>query len=431
MCCVILSWTWPAAKPTTTPEPGRKAKAATETQPLGARKQSPTLGLGSNLPPAPTLKPVTQAAAAAAVPAPTKTLVRQNKGKTIEHAKKLKENLEEDETMNNFPTFPPDPGYNATWPKMAFLTYSHLNGTSRFEDLIFPSLDTWHPGDIDGVPYYIVISDIWKQTYEELIDKEQGDPNFIKYQRRMHLVFVPCGEGKTFEPECCKQEEGMLYMVDHFRDVYDWIIYLDDDNYVRVPYMRQYLSTLPTDQTFVATGGPNPRFLGVFGYLPQKSPYKCSKHPQYQYPWGQVVAYNRATLQLMEKGLRLGAITKQCREYQVFHDVGNAIVHWMYRLPELHLVISDRPNEMRSELMGAHGVGRCFGVFTCFMDEIHRQMNFIFYKPPTRENYKYEWRNFTEGGYSTTRTFQQYGDPWSWSDEWHTMPISDCKGPFS
>jgi hypothetical protein len=305
---------------------------------------------------------------------------------------------------------------NSTHPRIAYMTYLHLNVTNRFEELIFPSLDTWHP---HNEPYFVILAEMWRSRYNELI---VSHVSFTKYQHRLHIVYVDCPEGKTPRAECCKQEDGMLYMLDHYD--YDWLIYLDDDNYMRSTYARDFLTNLSTTELMVLTSGPTPRLLGMYGYLPQKAKYKCCKDPSYSFAWGQVIAYNRATLARIHQGLKLHGLLKQCLEYNVYHDVGNALFHWMYRLPEIRLRISDRPNEMRSENMGAHGIGRCKRT-GCPMEQIHDWYDKPHYKPPLP--YQLEWRNAS--GYQTTPTFRNFGCPSSWVDEWHTMPIVDCLGP--
>ena len=174
----------------------------------------------------------------------------------------------------------------------------------------------------------------------------------------------------------------------------------------------------------VLTSGPTSRFLGIFGYLPQKSPYKCLMDPDFTYPWGQAVAYNRATHHHLQQGLRLKGLLKQCRSYRVLHDVGNALFHFMYHLPEIHLRISDRPNDMRDEFRGAHGVGRCPN-FNCDMLTVHTWYSSPTYKPLM--NHSYVWRNAS--GFLQTATYKLYGSPSNWTTEWHTMPVEDCLGP--
>jgi hypothetical protein len=61
--------------------------------------------------------------------------------------------------------------------------------------------------------------------------------------------------------------------------------------------------------------------------------YHCSDDAQFRYNWGQPVVYNRAAFELVIPGLQNDGLVKQCLEYEVTHDVGNAIFHWMYSIP--------------------------------------------------------------------------------------------------
>lgn len=309
---------------------------------------------------------------------------------------------------------------NSTHPRIAYLTYAHLKETDRFEELIFPALETWHPLD---EPYFVILSNQWKSRYDELLLVSSNSNNFSHYQSRMQMVFVNCSEGKTPEVECCKQEEGMLYMMEHYD--YDWIVYLDDDNYIRSTFLRQFLTNMPMNELMVGTSGPSARYLGIYGYLPFKSSYKCSREKSYSYPWGQVVAYNRATLHHIHRGLQLHGLLKQCLEYDIYHDVGNAMFHWMYNLPEFQLKISDRPNEGHRNIMGCHGIGRC--KFPCTMVDMHERYGAAYYQPEIPKAFIPMWRNAS--GFQTTRTFGTHGDPSLWKTEWHTMPVVDCLGP--
>lgn len=306
---------------------------------------------------------------------------------------------------------------NETYRRIAYVTYAHLKSSSRFEDLIFPSLDLWVPPD---EPYFIVLSQLWKSRYEELT---ASNANFRKYKARIQPIYVDCIEGKSPRVECCKQELGILHMIENYD--YDWLIYLDDDNFIRSTHLRTFLTGISINDLLVLTSGPSSRMLGKFGFIPDRAPYKCSHDPSYSFPWGQVVAYNRATLQLIRKGLELHGLSKQCLEYNVFHDVGNALFHWMYQLPELHLQISDRPYELRPDLLGTHGVGRC-GYFSCSMQDIAILFRHPLFDPPNP--FPMVWRNTTTG-YRTTSTYQNYGDPSQWIEIWHTMPTTDCLGP--
>lgn len=44
------------------------------------------------------------------------------------------------------------------------------------------------------------------------------------------------------------------------------------------------------------------------------------------------------------------------------------------------------------------------------------------------ETLKHNYTYHHATGFLKTRTFQDHGDPGSWT-EWHTMPVEDCAGP--
>ena len=309
---------------------------------------------------------------------------------------------------------------NISYPRIAYVTFCHLITTSRFEEFIFPALEWWVPAD---EPYFVVLSRSWQSRYQQLVET---DANFTRFRSRIHPIFVKCTEGKASDCVCCKQEEGMLYMMEHFD--YDWLLYHDDDNFVRSSYMRAFLTNISVNELLVMTSGPAPRLLGQFGYLPRRqTPYYCSTDWNYSYPWGQMAAYNRRTLAHVRRGLELGGLVKQCVEYGVAHDVGNALFHWMYQLPELRLFIGNRPTAPQRWFVGAHGVGRCENR-DCPMQEIAERFNRSMFDPPL-DDLPIQWRIGGMNGFRTTSTFQAYGDPSTWDDIWHIMPIQDCLGP--
>ena len=39
---------------------------------------------------------------------------------------------------------------------------------------------------------------------------------------------------------------------------------------------------------------------------------------------------------------------------------------------------------------------------------------------------KYHWTASNKPGYQNTETLNEFGDPSTWEDEWHTMSVSDC-----
>ena len=127
-------------------------------------------------------------------------------------------------------------------------------------------------------------------------------------------------------------------------------------------------------------------------------------------------------MERIRRGLELGGLVKQCVEFGVTHDVGNALLNWMYSLDALWIRTRDRPMGVKPWDVVVHGIGRCIGV-ECPMQHVH---NFVGPRvAPNRSEYQYLWH--TVDGFRSTPTYQKYGDPWTWTTEWHTMPVEDCQ----
>ena len=303
-------------------------------------------------------------------------------------------------------------------PRVAYMAFTHLNGTQRFENMILGSIDTWLPNQEQ---YYVVLSNMWKQQLQDLLDG-----SFSSYKNRIHAVFVDCPEGKFGLSPCCKQEQGLLYLWQNFANKYEWFAFMDDDIYTRATFLEAFVSTLPANhEPIVLTSGTPPQRLGQAGYLEKQSAYKCSNDHDFIYPWASLAIYNRIALRRISNGLRLGGLSKQCREFRVTHDTGNAILHWMYSIPSIHISVSNRPSGKSSHSFAVHGVGRC-KIKNCSMNELHRWYQRHDRHRPNLSNYRYIWHNVS--GFKTVQHYKEYGDPASWTTEWHTMPISACAG---
>mmetsp|Transcript_25755 Transcript_25755/g.53673 ORF Transcript_25755/g.53673 Transcript_25755/m.53673 type:complete len:142 (+) Transcript_25755:1072-1497(+) len=124
-----------------------------------------------------------------------------------------------------------------------------------------------------------------------------------------------------------------------------------------------------------------------------------------------------------------------CDKFDLAHDVGNAIYHWMYMLPEVRLPKipprdvwkygkSGRP----SPLMGIHGFARPnkkkkkSRTNRNTTDIYNALGQFTYPKPP----YTYKWHR--PKGYMQTETYHLYGNASSWKDAWHTIPRAYCPG---
>jgi len=140
------------------------------------------------------------------------------------------------------------------------------------------------------------------------------------------------------------------------------------------------------------------------------------------------IIYSRAALQLMARGFELiGAVAKQCEEYSVTHDVGGPIVNYfMYSIPEVVLppMSLTVPQKLNTE-----GMKRAFAIHKINREPnpkssvfIHEYLGNASYPQPP-----YEYEINPRAGYNETATFRQYGNPADWRDEWHTMPVADCR----
>ena len=347
---------------------------------------------------------------------------------------------------------------------IAYITFSHLNGTTRFKDMIIDAVYTWLP---PGQPYYVVLSKMWQHDYQQWRDQNNNNNNnnttLVAMPNRIVPLFVDCPEGKFGESPCCKQEKGLLEFLQRgLLDQYDWIVYMDDDMYVRTEYLTSYLSHYrvwlqynttnmtelntqykPTTTTATTTttttvqippiifsGGWPAKRLGQSGYLVSKeASYQCSHREAFKYPHGQPVIYSKAALGQVHQGLKLGGLVRQCTAFDVTHDAGNAIFHWMHSIPSGWLRVAQRPGQPRWDVLITHGVGRCLGVTTdCTMHTLHKlygkRKRIKRNKVPVAD---YMYHEHHVNGFRETGTYRRYGDPSTWEAEWHTMAVEDCK----
>ena len=143
-------------------------------------------------------------------------------------------------------------------------------------------------------------------------------------------------------------------------------------------------------------------------------------------------------------GLRLGGLVKQCVEYDVNHDVGNAIFHWMYSLPyasfprtmNLKLMkmrdldglkgkMEGKMNFFRGDTVGIHGID----IADYFSQEKFWSLRLndsirVFDKDKPPSEVYFGFGNVS--GFHSTDTFSTYGSPDEWREKWQTMNRSDC-----
>ena len=203
-----------------------------------------------------------------------------------------------------------------------YITFAHLKNTKPFDNMIFPSLDTFLKNE--PYPYFVVLNENWKEQYSGLCT------NHTTYCERIEPIWVNCSEGYYGASPCCKTDRGLAEIFRLHPDV-DWYMYMDDDYYVRSDYLRNLLSTLDDDDPVML--GPEQIF--PLGLSQHRRKYNCSFYKQDKIAAANLALNNRGAMKRMHRGFELGAIQKQCQEFSVTHDGGNAIMHWMYSLPTL------------------------------------------------------------------------------------------------
>jgi hypothetical protein len=323
-----------------------------------------------------------------------------------------------------FPSESPVTGAPADTRGIAYVTFSHLinRDTSSFTNFIFPSIDTWIP---EG-NYFVVLGEQWRENYYTYVCPESNDGEFTKYCDRIIPIFVECPEGYAGESPCCKNEKGMLFFVDHpeiFRS-YNWFMFMDADDYVRRDYIEKFVADIDPSHAVIAASGRNLGWnsqLGKPSFAHEGSNYHCSNEPKFMYPWGQPVMYSRQALLSMQNGFRLRGLTKQCMEFDVTHDVGNAIFHWMYQIPNVRMPWPMNPDVMKNTSLGAHAVGR-----TDFLNfsQLHEKIE-TGGIPIENVAFAHEWN--TEFAFHETETYKKFGDPRTWTKTWHTMGVEGCR----
>jgi Fringe-like len=177
---------------------------------------------------------------------------------------------------------------NHSLPTLFYVTFSHLKDFSRFETLVFPALDTFLQNDT----YIVVLSQIWETKYHtELCVFNQ---TYSTYCQRIRPIFVDCPEGYFGPSPCCKQEKGLL-QISNLHPNADWVVFMDDDVYLRSWHLRNFLSQFdPSDDVMLITAGGKRfsyRILGQAEYSPYPL-YHCSRNFNFSYPWGQPVIYS-------------------------------------------------------------------------------------------------------------------------------------------
>jgi hypothetical protein len=200
-------------------------------------------------------------------------------------------------------------------PRIAYITYTCLQTAALFATRIFPTLDTWLSGD-DNPTYYVVLNEMWKQNYTKLCEQTTMNQNYCS--RGLQVLWTRCEESYFGSSPCCKMQQGLVQMLDHHKEGYDYFAYHDMDDYLARSYIEKLTAGFDASEPFIMGSG---RHAGVFFHWVKKGicqlEYQCRIDPQFLYTWGQPVIYSRGALEKVSRGLRLEGVTKQCEEYSV------------------------------------------------------------------------------------------------------------------
>jgi len=398
--------------------------------------------------------------------------------------------------------------------RVAFITFSYVkhDDASKLFDFLLPAVDTWAAPPPPSPPLaahnsnnisaainneesvdftlYVVFSHPSRNPFEKFCihgkkkeeeeDGEGSSSSIMNVQQRSALcqriqpIYVDCPEGKFGESPCCKQQKGLLELHNQNLNnnnnnypLYDWYAFFDDDVYLRKEYVAKLLAGLQPPPDFPMAAIPYNQIPRIIGFDDRRCypPYvpigttrdddKNNKHDQFLYPWGMPIFYSRGALDIMSKGYRANSLVEQCAAFDVTHDVGNAILNWMYGLPAAMLPPLANLPAVRDDYIGSHLAGR---------DDMRERMRgkerlnrrgrviapalpedfFSFYGTHERwmlernqypEDLQKWWTgserhwfpNVTTDGFRRTLTHDRRGDPRSWPEGvWHTMEISDC-----
>eukprot|EP00547_Thalassionema_nitzschioides_P010769 CAMPEP_0194262270 /NCGR_PEP_ID=MMETSP0158-20130606/46458_1 /TAXON_ID=33649 /ORGANISM="Thalassionema nitzschioides, Strain L26-B" /LENGTH=418 /DNA_ID=CAMNT_0039002423 /DNA_START=37 /DNA_END=1289 /DNA_ORIENTATION=- len=309
--------------------------------------------------------------------------------------------------------------YNRTGPRIAFIAYTYMGNMTKFEARVIGALETFMKKE---PIYFVVMSNMWNETYRTFCRQAKNR----RHCQKLQIIWVDCGEGWSTTAGCCKAQKGLLQIYDQYGTNFDYFIYQDDDDYIRVDMLKRLLRPLPADEEFVVGSTE-------LGYSLWDK-YYCSDKEDFKYPWAQPIIYSRGSLKVISNGFRLNGLLSECVAYKLLYDVGLPIFNWMYSLPALMITLSDHythsySREITQEeegVFGYHGVlndhtsGHAASFYT--MQKAHEYYQTEL-DEPTELTYK--WHNAT--GFRSTRTHSIHGDPRTWEDAWMISDNRECK----
>ena len=160
-----------------------------------------------------------------------------------------------------------------TEPRIAFIAFTYLGKPKKFHGLIGGALQTYLKNEST---YFLVMSKQWQDAYYGEYCKKHASSC-----KRLTPIWIECGdESWDGTAPCCKVQQGLLHMLEHYSDRYDYFMYMDDDDYIRTPFLKRYLKPFDPSEVFVV-GSTRPTQLGAAEF----GNYKCSHRESFTYPW--------------------------------------------------------------------------------------------------------------------------------------------------
>jgi len=192
----------------------------------------------------------------------------------------------------------------------------HLRAPKRWSRMEIPNLPWGCLGYLVGRKRDL----LWvEQTMENKIWKMRSQ---VYNCDRLVPLWVDCPKGYYGASPCCKMKQG-LALLHGMHTKYDFFSYQDDDMYIRIEYMDQFVAGLNASDVFVLTSKP----LNPLGKTFGKDHHECSTSTDYMYPRGQPVHWATLLLDLPLDPSRRSA------KILMWLDVGNPLIHWMYMIP--------------------------------------------------------------------------------------------------
>lgn len=174
--------------------------------------------------------------------------------------------------------------------RVAFITFSYVkhNDTHKLFNFLLPAVDTWAaPSSNENIrdmpSLYVIFSEVSREPFEDICLHGHGNLSVLQRElcQRLHPIYVDCPETRAGEGPCCRQQKGLVSIIQSDYPLYDWYAFFDDDVYLRKEYVTALLAELQPSN-FPMAAVPYSQVARPLGW--QKS--RCGiGHEEFAYPW--------------------------------------------------------------------------------------------------------------------------------------------------